>query len=486
MKIIKKITSAILATSVLISSSGVFAEKLTYKDTQYSDGYIIWDNISDYVSGIYIDDTLTKDEIMEMGISNLLNDEDIMIELLKKTLESIDPYCSFMTAQEYQKYIANIDGVMYGLGVILEQRDDGVYITGFLEGNKAQDAGFLEGDKIYEVDGTNMNGKSIDEVKSFVMGELDTTVAITVERNGQLVELMGTRCTINLSTVTGGILKGNIGYMKILTFGTDTAKEVRNLLDEFQTAGVKKLIIDLRNNVGGLLSSAIDISKMLVPKGKIIDVRYRVESGNRSYYSDLERTYYDTILLVNGNTASSAEIFASAMKESGAAKVYGTTTYGKGVIQGTFSLINGSVIKVTTGKYLTRLGNEINQIGIEPDVYIENDKETIDVGSYTKFTFTDKWCVGQRGEPVKAAKERLSMLGYYTGNTASTLFDTSLLDAIKKYQSSAGLSASGILDIPTQVKLDKTFGSLEKEVDVQLHTAYEDFGGNVSDLYSEN
>ena len=148
MKIIKKITSAILATSVLISSSGVFAQKLTYKDTQYSDGYIIWDNISDYVSGIYIDDTLTKDEIMEMGISNLLNDEDIMIELLKKTLESIDPYCSFMTAQEYQKYIANIDGVMYGLGVILEQRDDGVYITGFLEGNKAQDAGFLEGDKI--------------------------------------------------------------------------------------------------------------------------------------------------------------------------------------------------------------------------------------------------------------------------------------------------------------------------------------------------
>ncbi len=478
MKFLKKFIAAILSISILTSATGVYA-----LGDDYSDGFIIWDNISDYVSDIYIDKTLTKEQIMQMGISNLLNDEDIMIELLKKTLESIDPYCSFMTYEEYQQYIASINGVMYGLGVILEQRDDGVYITGFVEGNLAQEAGFSEGDKIYEVEGVNVEGKSIDEVRALVMGELDTKVSITVERNSQYLTLMGTRCAINTATVTGGILKGNVGYMKILTFGENTEKEVRQMLDTFQSSDVKKLIIDLRNNVGGLLSSAVAISKMLVPKGKIIDVKYRVESGNRSYYSELERTYYDTILLVNQNTASSSEIFASAMKESGGAKLYGVTTYGKGVIQGTYSLNNGSMLKVTTGEYITRNGNKINGTGIEPDVYIENEKEAIDVGSYTKFTFTDKWCVGQRGEPVKAAKERLSMLGYYVGNTQSTLFDASLQDAIKAYQSVSGLSASGILDIPTQVRLEGTFSSLEKEVDIQLQKAYEAFGGSVEDLY---
>ncbi len=477
MKLVRKITAAILSLSVMTSTTGVYA-------TDYSDGFIIWDNISEYISDIYIDKTLTKEQIMQMGISNLLNDEDVMIELLKKTLEGIDPYCSFMTYDEYQQYIGSINGVMYGLGVILEQRDDGVYINGFVEGNLAQDAGFAEGDKICEVDGLNVEGKSIDEVKALVVGELDTKVAIIVERNFQRLSLMGTRCAINIATVSGGILKGNVGYMKILSFGDNTEKEVRKMLDTFQSSDVKKLIIDLRNNVGGMLSSAIAISKMLVPKGKIIDVKYRVESGNRSYYSELERTYYDTILLVNQNTASSSEIFASAMKESGAAQLYGVTTYGKGVIQGTFSLNNGSMLKVTTGEYITRDGNKINGVGIEPDVYIENEKEAIDVGSYTKFTFTDKWCVGQRGKPIKAAKERLSMLGYYTGNTQSTLFDASLQDAIKAYQSVSGLSASGILDIPTQVKLDRTFGSLEKEVDIQLQKAYEAFGGNIDDLYN--
>ncbi len=478
MKFLKKFIAAILSLSVLSSATGVYA-----LGEDYSDGFIIWDNISEYISDIYIDKTLTKEQIMQMGISNLLNDEDIMIELLKKTLESIDPYCSFMTYEEYQKYIASINGVMYGLGVILEQRDDGVYITGFVEGNLAQDAGFAEGDKIYEVEGVNVEGKSIDEVRALVMGELDTKVSITVERNSQYLTLIGTRCAINTSTVTGGILKGNVGYMKILTFGDNTEKEVRQMLDTFHASDVKKLIIDLRNNVGGLLSSAVAISKMLVPKGKIIDVKYRVESGNRSYYSELERTYYDTILLVNQNTASASEIFASAMKESGAAQLYGVTTYGKGVVQGTFSLNNGSMLKLTTGEYITRDGNKINGIGIEPDEYIENEKESIDVGSYTKFTFTDKWCVGQRGNPVKAAKERLSMLGYYVGNTQSTLFDASLQDAIKAYQSVSGLSASGILDIPTQVKLEGTFSSLEKEVDIQLQKAYEAFGGKVEDLY---
>ena len=317
-----------------------------------------------------------------------------------------------------------------------------------------------------------------------IVGEIDTQVTITVERNGNVLDLVGTRCAINTATVVGGILNGNIGYIQITTFGSETAQEVRTLLNTFQESEVKKLIIDLRNNVGGLLSSAISISKMLVPKGKIIEVKYRDATLNQNYYSELEKTYYETIILVNENTASSAEIFASAMQDSGAAQIYGTNTFGKGLIQVTYPLNNGSILKMTTGEYLTRSGKQINGEGIEPDVIVRNYKEKIEVGQYTKFTFTDKWSLGNSGEPIVAAKERLYMLGYFTGNTTNDVFNVQLQEALKAYQSKSGLSASGVLDIPTQVKLDETFGSLEKEVDVQLQRAYEAFGGDPNELYN--
>ena len=484
MRIYKRICAFVLGMVMILSQTAVFAEDETKSNIEKGEGYVVWENIADYVSQMYIDGSLSKEDIMLMGLSSYLEDEKAMVMLLKKTLESLDPYSTFMTYEEYREYSARLDRVLFGLGVTIEQRDDGVYITEFAKESLAPDAGFCVGDRIYSVDGVNVEESSIDEVRSLIVGEIDTTVVIVVDRNGELFELTGTRCAVNTATIAGGILSGNIGYLQILTFGSNTAQEVRAMLDTFHSSGVKKLIIDLRDNTGGLLSSAVSLSKMLVKKGKIIDVNYRQENLNQSYYSELEKLYYDTIILVNGNTASSAEIFASAMQESGSAKLYGSQTYGKGIVQATFPLNNGSMIKLTTGEYVTRKGKKINEIGIEPDVYVENYAEKIEVGQYTKFNFTDKWSLGDVGAPVKAAKERLYMLGYFTGNTSNNIFNVQLQESIKAFQSKSGLSASGVLDIPTQVQLENTFGSLEKEVDVQLRRAYEAFGGKVEELYN--
>ena len=485
MKLIKKITAFVLSFAMLGTALTAFAKTTeAKKEIEVGEGYQVWENIAAYIAETYIDGSLSKEDIMKMGLSNLLEDEEAMIEVLKKTLESLDPYSTFMTYDEYTEYIAKMDGVLFGLGVTIEQREDGVYISGFAEGSLAREAGFCENDKIVAVEGENLEDASLEEVRMAIVGELDTQVAITVERNGNILDLVGTRCAINTATVVGGILNGNIGYIQIITFGSETAQEVRALLNTFQESEVKKLIIDLRNNAGGLLNSAISLSKMLVPKGKIIEVKYRDATLNQNYYSELEKSYYETIILVNGNTASSAEIFASAMQDSGAAQIYGTNTFGKGLIQATYPLNNGSILKMTTGEYLTRNGKQINGEGIEPDVIVHNYKEKIEVGQYTKFTFTDRWSLGNSGEPIKAAKERLSMLGYFTGNATNEIFNVQLQEALKAYQSKSGLSASGVLDIPTQVKLDETFGSLEKEVDVQLQKAYEAFGGNPNELYN--
>ena len=181
-------------------------------------------------------------------------------------------------------------------------------------------------------------------------------------------------------------------------------------------------------------------------------------------------------MLVNEYTASAAEILAGALQDSGAGKLIGTKTYGKGVIQGTFSLTNGSVFKLTTGHYLTRNGTAINGVGLTPDIPTENVLKPIDIKQYTSFEFNNKLKIGDTGKSVKAAKEKLYYLGYYNGEI-NDVFDEVLEKAIKDFQEQTDLYSYGVLDITTQSKIDKEFSKLETLVDEQLNKAYELFTG---------
>ena len=425
---------------------------------------------------------------MKLGLSSYLEeyDDEALVPLMKAALQSLDDYSDFYTRSEYIEYNNQLNKTFYGLGVMLRQDGEYVAIDGFVEENSlAEISGFKADDKFVKVDGINVVGSSITEVRNLVVGELGTTVLVTVLRDGQEVEITGIRTAVNNATVSGGIFEGNIGYIKIVSFSSGTADEFTETMKSLRDSGVKKLILDLRNNPGGYLSAATAIAQEIVPAGKVVDVAYRDSTMNYTYYSELKDAPFDILVLVNGNTASSAEILASAIQDSGVGILMGEQTFGKAVIQSVFSLRNGMVFKLTIGQYLTRNGNEIDHVGLTPDKEVSNYSKKIDTSGYTKFDFLNRVSVGGSGTNVTAAKERLTIMGYFIGNLGNDVFNTDLRDAIKAFQTDNGLVDNGTLDIATQIKIKKVFESLETTVDFQMQEAYRYFGGNVDDLYSE-
>lgn len=472
----------IMNTSVLAANESNKAET----EVQTSVEYDAYELISGYIADMYIDDSYTTDDIMKIGLSEYLkaNGDEALVGLLKSALHSLDNYSDFYTREEYLEYTNSLNKTFYGLGVNLHQAGEYVEIQGFVEENSlAEKSGFRVGDKIIKVDGIDVVGNSINEVRNLVVGELGTTVVLTVLRNGEMLDITGTRTAVNNSTVSGGVLKDDIGYMKIASFSSGTADEFKEISGVLKEQGVKRLILDLRNNPGGHVSAAVDIANELVPEGKIIDVKYRDEKLNHSFYSTLKEAPFELVTLVNGSTASSAEILASAIQDSGAGILMGEQTYGKAVIQSSYSLNNGMVMKLTIGQYITRNGNEIGHIGLEPDIAVKNSTERVDTSSYTKFDFLTPVSVGANGQNVTAAKERLYAMNYFIGNMSNNVFNTDLKEAVKAFQRDNGLTDSGVLDIPTQVRLKEVFEKLETVIDIQLDRAYEYFGGNAEDLH---
>lgn len=481
---------ALLLTLTLIPQTFVFAAGADEDEKQIEKGieYQAYELISGYIAEKYIDDQYTTEDIMMMGISKYLeeNGDEALVAILKAALSELDDYSDFYTPEEYIEYNNAINKTFYGLGVTLQQAGEYVEITEFVEeGGLAQQSGFKIGDRFLEVDGVNVVGWSVTEVRNVVVGELGTTVNIAVMRDGERVDLVGTRTAVNTTTVSGGIFKGNIGYIKILSFSKNTATEFKEIAEKFKAEGVKKIILDLRDNGGGLVSAAIDIAEEIVPKGKIIDVKYRDASMNYTYESKLDKAPFEIVTLVNKNTASSSEILASAIQDSGAGILMGEDTYGKAVIQSPYYLKNGMVLKLTVGQYITRNGNEIDHIGLMPDKEVANSKKKIDTTGYTKFDFLTPASLGASGENVKAAKERLAFMNYYKGNLGNDVYNVDLKEAVAKFQRDNNLTDSGVLDVSTQIKLKETFENLETVIDTQLETAYEYLGGNADDLYAE-
>lgn len=484
--IMKKILAMLLAICILPTTIG-FASGI--EDKKLSVEYQAYEQIAGYIADLYIDSSYTAEDIMKLGISEYLGmmGDEALVQFLKGALQNMDDYSDFYTRSEYIEYTNAINKTFYGLGVQLQQMGEYVQIVEFVEENGlAERSGFKKGDLIVAVDGRNVVGSSVQEVKNLVVGELDTTVNIRVLRDGEEIDIVGTRTAVNNATVSGVLLKGSIGYIQIMSFGETTAIEFKDISEQLKADGATKLILDLRDNLGGVVSSAVDIAKMLVPEGKIVDVIFRDEKKNYTCSSELkELPYEDMVVLVNDETASSSEILASAIQDSGAGILVGVTTYGKAVIQSTYSLQNGMVFKITVGQYKTRNGNEINKLGLEPDAEIRNSTERIDTTSYTKFDFLTPTKLGDSGTNVIAAKERLSVMNYFIGNLSNDVFNTDLKQAIREFQKRNGLVDTGILDVPTQIMIKEVFETLRQEIDEQLEYGYVYLGGTLEDLYGK-
>lgn len=285
-----------------------------------------------------------------------------------------DPHSLYMDVEKYEKLKSQTEGSFGGVGIVMSfQEKDKVMVSSVLEESPAQSAGILAGDQIMAVDGVSVTDYQPEETAAHIRGKEGTEVVLTIHREGaEDKDYSITRSNILFKTAAGEMIPEhpNVGYIRIASFSENTAKEFKENYDKLATEGMKGLIIDLRSNPGGLVTSCVDIANMVVPKGDVVSIIDK--SGKKEVYvSELEETKYPIVVLIDGNSASASEILAGALQDTGAATLVGNKSFGKGSVQIVLPLLAGDAVKMTIAKYYTPSGRSIDGTGIEPDVKVE-------------------------------------------------------------------------------------------------------------------
>ena len=334
--------------------------------------------ISSIISGE--DDNLTTslkniEKIMEKYFLYDIDEQKVIDGAIDGYISALnDEYTEYIPAEQMEEYTENITGNYVGVGIyMLENKEQNrIEVLSPIVESPAAEAGILPGDIIFSVNGVEYTGEQIDEASNEIKGPEGTTVKLVILRGEEKIEFEITRKKINTNPVISKKLDNNIGYLEITSFDEGTAEDFKSKFENLKNQGITSLIIDLRNNGGGIVDEALQIADYIVPKGK--DLLITVDKNQNE---KIEKAEQDPIIdmpivvLVNENTASSSEILAGALKDLEEATIVGTTTYGKGVIQQVISLRTGAGIKVTVEEYYTPNRNKINGVGIEPDEKVE-------------------------------------------------------------------------------------------------------------------
>ena len=280
-----------------------------------------------------------------------------------------DPHSIYMDKDLYTKLMEHTEGAFGGIGVTMGFKDNRVTIISVLEGTPGEKAGLLAGDEIMAVDGTSVAELQPEEVVLGIRGEVGTQVALTIHREGQEdTDYQLTRDTIHVPSVKGLKLEGtDLGYIRIASFAENTGKEFKEEFKKVKDEGARGLVIDLRQNPGGLITSCVEVAREVVPKGTIVSVVDK-NGAKEEYASELEASQMPIVVLMDGGSASASEILAGALQDTGAGKVVGVQSYGKGSVQIVVPLMNEDGLKLTVAKYYTPSGRSIDGTGITPDV----------------------------------------------------------------------------------------------------------------------
>ncbi|MUG73865.1 S41 family peptidase [Paenibacillus validus] len=290
---------------------------------------------------------------------------------IKAMVESLnDPYTQYFTAEQLTEFESSIANQYVGIGVRVSEQPDGIYIAQVFEG-PAQAAGIRIGDVIVGIDGQSAVGVPLNKATAKIMGEPGTEVKLQIVRDGATSELTVKRERIQVPVVIANRFQG-VGYVRILSFSSDADEMTALFLDGLQAPGeLKSLVVDLRDNPGGLLETAQQLARLFVKEGTLIHTKNRNNTDEPVTFSGGETQPFPVYFLVNGNSASASEVLTGALQDYKAITVIGTKTYGKGSVQEVVPLQSGGALKVTVEEYLTPKLRKVNGVGLEPDVKVE-------------------------------------------------------------------------------------------------------------------
>jgi carboxyl-terminal processing protease len=321
--------------------------------------------------------TALVDDIFNLLQSNHVsgvNAEKLSDNAIKGMISGLDdPYTVYMTAKEWTGFQNLLNHNYVGIGVRLGKDDKGVFIAEVFKGSPAEAAGVMAGDYITAVAGKSIKGISGDDLINQIMGDENTKVLITFARDNQPIDLTITRKQINLPVVTSKHFEDGTGYIRLSSFSSDADELFAAKLQELKQAGIHSLIIDLRDNGGGLLDSAANIAKLFIKDGVLIHTSDRNHVDAPITLTGGASVSFPVYVLVNENSASASEVLTGALQDYKLATVIGTKSYGKGSVQSIFPLSNGGVLKVTIEEYLTPNHRKVNKVGITPDVEAISD-----------------------------------------------------------------------------------------------------------------
>lgn len=289
-----------------------------------------------------------------------------------------DVYSNYFTKEDMVAFNEETEGEYAGIGcqLLADSTDQMITITRVFKGSPAESVGMRAGDKIVYVNDVYYSAYEMDAAVDVMRGEPGTTVKITVVRGLETLDFDVPRQVIHINYVEHEILEGNIGYVMVYDFLGEAVKGFGEAIESFKEAGVRAMIIDLRNNGGGLLDASVQMADMILPAGRVVSMRDKM--GNEDVMS-IDNEYYDVpmVVLINGYSASASEILAGAIRDYGEGTLVGTTSFGKGVVQSVIDFPDGSGLKLTTARYYTPSGECIHEVGIAPHVLCDLDEDVV-------------------------------------------------------------------------------------------------------------
>lgn len=290
-----------------------------------------------------------------------------------------DTFTSYSDTDSTSSFDETINGSYEGIGCTVATLEDGtISVIDMFEDSPSYKAGLKVGDIIIKADGESYEGKNSNDISNYIKNSGKSKIVLTVKRDNEEKDISINLSKVEIPHVSGKVIEQDskkIGYIKISLFASNSYKQFKNKLDELEKSNIDDLIIDVRDNSGGYLSSVTDICNLFLDKGKVI---YQLEDSKgkvKKKDTTKEKRKYDIVVLINGGSASASEILASAIKESYGGDIVGTNSYGKGTVQQTKKLLDGSMIKYTTQKWLTPDGNSINEVGVTPTKVVELNEE---------------------------------------------------------------------------------------------------------------
>lgn len=367
-RFMKGFLAGLLTAAVLLAGAFGIRYVLELTGGDYTGGLVSEEDVQDKLDKINA--VISKYYLYEDEIDT----EDLVEGIYAGYAASLgDPYTAYYDEETTREFMKSISGEFGGIGATVSKKadEDEILISEVYEDSPAEQAGLKEGDVLLQADGHTVSGQDLDTVVSWISGEPGTDVELHILRDGEEMDVTVTRDVIETKTVEYEMKENGIGYIRVEEFDKVTYDQFKAALDDLEGQGMNSLIIDLRGNPGGQLTTVTDMLKLFLPEGVIVSTKDKYGNTDEITCDGDHEFKKPLAVLVDGRSASASEIFSAAIQDYGVGTIVGTQTYGKGVVQQTIDLGDGTCMKVTISEYYTPSGRSINGTGVTPDVEVE-------------------------------------------------------------------------------------------------------------------